>query len=111
MIARVMLYTITTWLIAAHFLRAGSLIPTALCLMTPLLFLVRRRWTLLLLQWLAYAAAVIWLGTAWQIVAVRRSFGQPWLLAAVILVTVATISVLAGIGLRTNILQERYRGR
>ena len=111
MIASIVLYITATWLIAAHFLRAGSLIPTALCLLTPLLFLVRRRWSLLLLQVLAYAAAVIWLGTAWQIVAMRRFFGEPWLLAAVILVTVALISVLAGLLLRKGSLQERYRAR
>jgi hypothetical protein len=29
---------------------------------------VRRRWSLLILQWLAYVAAAIWLATAWQIV-------------------------------------------
>ena len=111
MIVRIMLYVIATWLIAAHFLRAGSLIPTALCLLTPLLFFVRRRWSLLLLQWLAYAACVIWLGTAWQIAAMRRSFGQPWLRAAAILAAVAAISALAGLLLRSNALQARYSGR
>ncbi|MFI4983212.1 MAG: hypothetical protein ACHQIO_22905 [Nevskiales bacterium] len=105
-----MLYIIATWLIAAHFLRAGSPILTALCLATPLLFLVRRRLSLLLLQALAYAAAVIWLWTAWQLVEMRRAFGQPWLLGAVILGTVAAISVLAGLLLRGTALR-RYGGR
>ena len=77
MIARIVLYIIATWLIAAHFLRVGSLIPTVLCMLTPLLFFVRRRWSLLLLQWLAYAASIIWLAAGWQIVTMRRSFGQP----------------------------------
>ncbi|MGA3399523.1 MAG: hypothetical protein ABSC95_09910 [Acetobacteraceae bacterium] len=111
MIARLVLYVITSWLIAAHFLREGSLLPTALCLATPLLFLVRRRWSLSVLQWLAYAAAIIWLGTTWHLVAERRFFGQPWLRAAVILVAVAAVSVLAGIVLRSTTLQVRYRGR
>ncbi len=110
MIIRILLY-ITTWLIAAHFLRTGSLIPTALCLLTPLLFLVRRHWSLLLLQLLAYAAAITWLWTAWQIVAMRRLFGEPWALSAVILITVAAISVLAGLLLRKGSLQELYRAR
>jgi autotransporter passenger strand-loop-strand repeat protein len=111
MITHVVLYIIATWLIAAHFLRAGSLILTALCLVTPLLFFVRRHWSLLLLQVLAYATSVIWLWTAWQLVEMRRTFGQPWLLAAVILFTVAAISVLAGLLLRSTTLQQRYRGR
>ncbi len=111
MIARVILYVIATWLIAAHFLREGSLIPTALCLATPLLFLVWRRWSLLLLQWLAYAAAVVWLATAWQLAAERQLFGQPCLRAAVILIGVAAVSVLAGALLRSTTLQARYRDR
>lgn len=111
MIARITLYIIVTLLIAAHFLRVGNVIAVALCLPTPLLFLVRQRWSLLLLQWLAYVAAVVWLAAAWQIVATRWSFGEPWLRAAAILVAVATINVLAGGLLRSRTLQARYRDR
>lgn len=111
MIARITLYIIVTLLIAAHFLRVGNVIAVALCLATPLLFLVRQRWSLLLLQWLAYVAAVVWLATAWQVVATRWSFGEPWLRAAAILIAVAAINVLAGGLLRSRTLQARYRDR
>ena len=111
MIARITLYIIVTFLIAAHFLRMGNVIAVALCLVAPLLFLVRQRWSLLLLQWLAYVAAVVWLATAWQIVAPRWSSGEPWLRAAAILVAVAAINVLAGGLLRSRTMQERYRDR
>jgi len=111
MIARITLYIIVTFLIAAHFLRMGNVIAVALCLVAPLLFLVRQRWSLLLLQWLAYVAAVVWLATAWQIVAPRWSSGEPWLRAAAILVAVAAINVLAGGLLRSRTMQERYRER
>jgi len=107
---QIVLYVIVSWLIAAHFLRSGSLIFAALCLATPLLFLLRRRWSLLLLQGLAYAAAAIWLATAWQVVAERRFFGQPWLRAAAILVAVAAVSALAGVLLRGPAVRQRYRG-
>jgi len=111
MISRISVYIAAALLIAAHFLRIGNMIGVVLCLATPLLFLVHRRWSLLLLQWLAYVAAVIWLGTAWQIVALRLSFGQPWLRAAAILVAVAAVNVLAGGLLRSNTLQARYCDR
>ena len=107
----VVLYVIVSWLIAAHFLRSGSLLPMALCLATPLLFLVRRRWSMLLLQCLPYLAAAIWLLTAWQLVAERRFFGQPWLCDAAILVAVSVVSALAGVLLRGPAVQQRYRGR
>lgn len=108
MISRISVYIAAALLIAAHFLRIGNMIGVGLCLAMPLLFLVRRRWSLLLLRWLAYVAAVIWLATAWQIVALRLSFGQPWLRAAAILVAVAAVNVLAGGLLRSNTLQARY---
>jgi hypothetical protein len=38
--------------------------------------LVRQRWSLLLLQGLAYVAAAIWLATAWRVVAIRWSLGS-----------------------------------
>lgn len=101
MFLRIVLYVLASWLIAAHFLRADALVPTVLCLATPLLFLVRRHWMLVALRWLAYAAGAIWLVTAWRIVSMRIGFGQPWALSAVILSTVAAVSVLAGWLLRS----------
>jgi len=109
MIARVSLYAVAALLIAAHFLRVGNWFVVALCLATPLLFLVRRRWSLLVLQWLAYGAAAIWLATAWQIAATRMEFGAPWLRAALILIAVAAVTMLAGGLLRSHPLQLRYR--
>lgn len=109
MIARIALYIVAACLIAAHFLRMGDLVATALCLATPALFLLCRRWSLLLLQGLAYGAAVVWVETAWQIAEMRRAFGEPWLRAVLILVAVAAVSVMAGFLLRGAPFQERYR--
>lgn len=111
MIARIALYVVAALLIAAHFLRLGDLVGTVACLAVPALFLVRQRWSLLLLEGLAYVAAVIWLATAWQVVALRWSLGRPWHLAAVILVGVAAASVLAGGLLHSRTFRLHYRGR
>ena len=111
MVARISLYVVAALLIAAHFLRVGEFVGVTLCLAAPLLFFVRRRWSLLLLQGLAYAAAGLWLWTAWQIAIERMAFGQPWLRAATILAAVAAISAFAGILLRSQSLQPRYRDR
>ncbi len=111
MIARIAFYIVAACLIAAHFLRMGNLVATALCLATPALFLLRGRWSLLLLQGLAYGAAAVWIETAWEIAAMRRAFGEPWLRAALILAAVAAVSALAGLLLRGVAVQERYRRR
>lgn len=106
MIWRIVLYVVASWLLAAHFLRAGELVLTVLCLTTPLLFFVRRRWSLLTLQGLSFVAAAVWLATTWQIVEMRRLLGQPWLRAAIILIAVAGFNVAVGLLLRG--LRARY---
>lgn len=73
---RIIVYVLASWLIAAHFLRVNELPLVALCLATPVLFLVRQSWSVWLLQVLAYVACGTWLLTAWQIVGMRRSFDQ-----------------------------------
>ena len=57
MILRVILYVVAALLIAAHFLRQGNIALTVLCLLTPLLFFYRRRWSLIVLQVAAYLSA------------------------------------------------------
>lgn len=107
MVVRISVYVLAALLIAAHFLRFGNLLGVAICLAAPLLFLARRRWSLLLLEGLAYVAAIIWLWTAWQIAMERSPFGQPWLRAALILGAVAAVSALAGGLLRSKAMQLR----
>ncbi|MBI5921461.1 MAG: hypothetical protein HY847_07390 [Betaproteobacteria bacterium] len=99
---RISLYVFAAVLIAAHFLRAGNVLVAALCLAAPLLFLLHRPWILPLLQALAYGAAACWLWTAWELVIVRRSANQPWMLAAAILLAVAALSALSGALLAKN---------
>jgi hypothetical protein len=111
MIARIVFFSIAACLIAAHFLRAGDVIAAELCLAAPALFLVRRRWSQLLLQGLAYGAAALWIETAWRIAVMRQAYGEPWLRAALILAAVAAASALAGFLLRGPALQKRYRCR
>ena len=111
MILRVTVYVIAALVLAAHFLRGGDMIGVVLCLATPLLFFVRRPWSLLALQVLAYVAAAIWIWTAWDIAAWRLSHGQPWLRAIVIFVAVAAFSALAGVLLTSKGIRALYRGR
>jgi hypothetical protein len=111
MIPRLTVYVMAALVLAAHFLRSGDTVGVALCLATPLLFFVRRPWSLLALQALAYVAGIIWVWTAWDIAAWRLAHGQPWLRATAIFVVVAAISALAGVLLTDKSIRERYRGR
>jgi len=105
---RIILYSIAALLLGAHFFRAGSVAVATLCLLTPWLFLLKRRWSLYLLQSSAYGAAAVWLSTAIGIVELRRQFGQPWLAAAAILGAVGLFTVVVGILLNSAAIRQRY---
>jgi len=105
---RISLFAVAALLLGAHFLRAGNLIMVAVCLAAPLLFLYRRRRSLVALQILAYGAAATWMVAAMQMVRLRQQLGQPWTLAAIILGSVALFTVLAGLLLNSRAIRERY---
>lgn len=108
MILRISLYIVAALLVGAHFLRAGNLPLVALCLATPLLFLYRKRWSLIALQFLAYCAAGTWIGVAIRLVQLREQLGQPWTVAVVILGSVALFTLLAGLLLNSRTVRQRY---
>ena len=108
MILRIALIVIAALLMGAHFLRAGNSALVALCLAAPLLFLWRKRWSLILLQFLAYCAAATWIVVALQLVQLRQQSGLPWTAAAIILASVALFTLLAGLLLNSRAIRERY---
>jgi hypothetical protein len=95
-------------LICAHFFRAGSYALAALCLVLPLLLLYRSRWSLIVLQCAAYAASLVWITAALELVQMRQQMGRPWTAAAIILGTVALFTVIAGLLLNARSLRQRY---
>lgn len=108
MIFRICWFTLAAMLLGAHFLRAENFVMLALCVSTPLLLLVKRWWMLVLLQFLAYDAALVWIAEAVHLVVLRQHLGQPWILAAVILGGAALFSILAGVLLNSRSIRERY---
>src|SRR3990172_11888096 len=95
MILRVGLFVLAAVMLAAHFLREGSLVPAMASLLVPLLFLVRKGWSLLVLQLSAYLAAAIWIHATILLVRERFAAGLPWTRAAFILGGVALLSLLS----------------
>ncbi|WP_296445568.1 hypothetical protein [Rhodoferax sp. UBA5149] len=108
MSVRISLLVLAASLLAAHFFRAGNFLLVALCLATPLLFLYKRRWSLILLQFAAYCATASWLGTTLQLVQFRQQMGRPWTAAVIILVTVALLTLAAGLLMNSRCMRERY---
>ena len=82
--------------LAAHFFRAGNLVPFVVSLLfLPLLF-VPRRWAAWVVQTALALAVVEWVRTAARIAGLRRSAGLPYTRFAIILgaVTLATAACL-----------------
>lgn len=108
MILRVLLIIISAILLAAHFLRFGNLLLTAVCLLVPALFLIRRAWSLWLLQGFTYLGAVIWLFTLVQLVIERVAMGRSYGVAVAILGTVTLFTIVSGVLLNSEVMQRRY---
>jgi hypothetical protein len=105
---RISLAVAAALLLGAHFLRAGNFVMVTLCLAAPLLFLWRKRLSLMLLQFLAYCAAGTWVAVAVQLVQMRQQMGQAWTAAVIILGCVGLFTVLAGLLLNSRAIRERY---
>lgn len=105
---RISLFVVAALLLGAHFLRSGNPAMVALCLAAPLLFFWRKRWSLIALQLLAYAAAGTWITVAIHLAQLRQQSGQPWTVAAIILGSVALFTLLAGLLLNSRAIREHY---
>ncbi len=108
MITRIVLFILASVLLAAHFLRASQYLPMALCLALPLLFLYRNRVSLIVLQITAYAGALVWLQTAFELISARQMSGRSWTVGAIILTTVALFTLVSGLLLNSRVMRERY---
>ena len=111
MAMRIVLFAVAALLLGAHFFRAGNLPVAALCLASLLLFLHRRRWSLIALQIMAYCGTGIWIATAVRLAQARELSGRPWTVAAVILGAVALFTLLTGLLLNARAIRERYPHR
>lgn len=95
-------------LVGAHFYRAGNYWLVLLCLAAPLLFFYRKRWSLVLLQVMAYGATAVWVQAGMRLVELRQQMGQPSTAAAIILGAVALFTLAAGLLLNSRSIAQRY---
>jgi hypothetical protein len=108
MALRIFLFTIAALLSGAHFFRASNYALLVLCLATPMLFLIRKSWILMLLQLAAYVATANWLVATVELVQFRQQLGRPWMVAVIILVSVAVFTLITGVLLNARCMRDRY---
>lgn len=108
-LVRLLPVVLSLLLLAAHFLRMGTLPVVAACLGLCGLLLVRRPWVARTIQAVLVLAAAEWARTLWVFVAIRRDLGLPWTRMAVILGSVAVLTLLSTQVFRWEPLRRRYR--
>jgi hypothetical protein len=95
-------------LLAAHFYRAGQLLPAGACLAAPMLLFLRWPWVPRLFQALLVLGALEWLRSLYAFAALRIAFEQPWARLALILGAVALFTGLSGLVFRSQHLRRLY---
>lgn len=108
MALRIILVVVAFFMLAAHFLRDGATALVVVCLLTPFLLLVRKRWALVFVRILLILGAVVWLQTTLVLVQHRWEAGAPWLRMLLILASVTTFTLLASYGLGNERVEKRY---
>lgn len=96
-------------LLAAHFYRAGLLLPAVLSMGALVLLAIPRAWSARVLQLVLLAGAIEWLRTLVLFASVRMSMGQPYLRLTLILLAVAGFTAASAIVFRQPALRRRYR--
>ena len=108
-IALLVLPSLAAVLLAAHFYRAGQIVPAALSVAALLLLAVPRAWAARVLQLVLVAGAHEWLRTLAMFASARMAMGQPYLRLTLILLAVAAFTAASAIVFRQSALRRRYR--
>ncbi|MDP7114592.1 MAG: hypothetical protein QGH45_21645 [Myxococcota bacterium] len=100
---------LSTLMMAAHFLYHGHMVIVGLCLLSPLLLLIRRPWVARSFQLALAFGAFEWVRTAINHVQERTAMDEDWLRLAIILGSVAALTGGSALLFQTRRLRRRYR--
>ncbi len=109
MVQRIIPFILSFIVLAAHFLRFGNLLLTALCLLIPFLLLVKKRWILIALQALTVAGALFWVKVAIDLLFFRLAVGVPWMRMVAILGAVAVFTLWSAWLLTSPKVAKRFQ--
>ena len=97
-------------LLAAHFMRAGQTIITAVILLILLLLFVKKYWVPWVMQIVLVFGAIEWIRTLLFVAQMRIEFDMPWTRMAIILGAVALFTLVSGLVFRGKALKQRFSG-
>lgn len=108
MIFRIVLIILSYILLGAHFLREGEMLLAAFCLVFPLLLLIKKKWSLLVVQIFIYGGVLVWIQTLLLLINERMTFDLPWIKMAIILGGVIIFTLTSGLLLNSKVIKEKY---
>jgi len=106
-ILRIVMTILALLLAGAHYGRAGDAILKYLCLALPLLLLVRKKWSDMILAVSISLTVPVWIHTTLNIIAVRKAAEIPWIRMAIILGGVALFSLITALLTFRHIYRSR----
>ncbi len=93
---------------AAHFSRANQNGLAIVCLLLPLLLLIKRRWVAKIFQVLLFIGAIEWIQTTLRIVHIRQMQGDAWTRLVIILGSVALFTALSALVFESQKMKQRF---
>ena len=96
-------------LLAAHFYRAGIMFLVICIPASALLLFVRAQWSARVVQGILVLGGIEWIRTLVMLAMMRQDMGRPWARLALILGTVAVMTISSALVFRIKALRERYK--
>jgi Zn-dependent protease with chaperone function len=97
-------------LLAAHFSRVDLKWIALLCLLFPLVLMIKKRWVLRAFQLFLLLGAGIWVQRMLVLRGMRVEAGERWLTLVLILSGVALFTLISALVLEKKRFKERYAG-
>lgn len=95
--------------LGAHFMRDGNDIFVAVAVLTIALLFVRQPWVARLIQVVLVLGALEWVYTLYGLIQLRAALDQPYARMAIILGTVAAVTLCSALLFQVKELKKTYR--
>ncbi|MCK4579422.1 MAG: hypothetical protein KAU50_11585 [Candidatus Marinimicrobia bacterium] len=95
-------------LLGAHFHRHGQMVLMLLCLLIPLVLLIRKPWAPIVARDVTWFAALIWIFITVNLLLERLATNQPWIRLVLILSGIVLFTILSGVAINSRKVRNRY---
>ncbi len=109
MVWRIIVVVLSYVLFWAHLSRHHLDPWSYLVLLIPLLFFVKRKWALKVMEYILYVATLSWIYTTVEIFLQRLHNGEPYMRFLIIMVLVIIYTIFSALVLRSKVFVDKYK--